>query len=358
MTEIKRKPLPDPKSAPKHQYEHDPQHSQDRANNPHDTLFKAIFSVPEYFAAFLRERLPPKVVACLTAGPPELLDKSFITAQREVHCDLLYRLPLNTARGRGKSGGKAKGDCLFVPLEHKSTPDSKVHLQMLGYQLLIWEQQASKGKAGRLELPPIIPLVVYNGRKPWHIPPRFPQQFKDCGAVGDMAREMADCSHLLTNLRRTPVDSLTRHPELWALLAILRGDPGGSKAEWRALLTRIANSMPLRDEPRIQRAVTEAILYVATNWSDNADYFLVQQLPTRGGEGERLVGTYTEQCMTQGKAESLIAIMQHRFGDLTEGNKAQVTQASPDDIEVWTLRALDAPSVDAVFNGDGKPRHH
>ena len=335
----------------------DPQDSQDRSSNPHDALFKAIFSVPEYFAAFLQEKLPPKVVACLAAGPPELVEGSFITTQREVHCDLLYRLPLSTGRG----------DQLFVPLEHKSTPDSRIHLQMLRYQLLIWERHAGKGERSvnkregrrkRLQLPPLIPLVVYNGRQPWRIPQHFPGQFKDCGAVSHMAAEMADFRHLFIDLRQTPLERLSRHPELWALLAILRGDPGGSKAERQALLTRIARQLPQRDIPRIQRAAIEAMLYVASNWGDYADDFLVQQIPAKSGGGERLVGKFAREWHSAGKAESLIDLMEHRFGDLTAGDKAQVTQASPDDLKVWTLRVLDAPSVDAVFNGSGKPQRH
>ena len=340
--------MSDSSSQPKREHQNEHEALPDRSSNPHDALFKAIFSVPEYFAAFLRERLPPKVVACLGAGSPELMDKSFITAQREVHCDLLYRLPLNTG----------KGDHLFVPLEHKSTPDSRIHLQMLRYQLLIWERHAGKAsqrQRRQLQLPPLIPLVVYNGRQPWRIPQHFPGQFKDCGAVSHMAAEMADFRHLFIDLRQTPLERLSRHPELWALLAILRGDPGGSKAERQALLTRIARQLPQRDIPRIQRAAIEAMLYVASNWGDYADDFLVQQIPAKSGGGERLVGKFAREWHSAGKAESLIDLMEHRFGDLTAGDKAQVTQASPDDLKVWTLRVLDAPSVDEVFNGKGKP---
>ena len=191
-----------------------------------------------------------------------------------------------------------------------------------------------------------------------------------------MAAKMAGFSHLFTDLRQTPVGRLTRHPELWALLAILRGDPGGSKASRQALLTRIAHQLPQRDIPRIQRAAIEAMLYLASNWGNNAHDFVFNHIPTESGEGEQPMTTPLirqwlnegkaeglAQGLLQGKAETLLTLMEQRFGDdLTQEARVQVTQASPDDLKEWTLRVLDAPSVDAVFNGksngDGKPQRH
>ena len=58
-------------------------------------------------------------------------------------------------------------------VEHKSTPDAEVVLQVLGYIVRIWrgyvrEGTGRDGRAARLKaLPPIIPLLVYSGSTPW-----------------------------------------------------------------------------------------------------------------------------------------------------------------------------------------------
>ena len=58
------------------------------------------------------------------------------------------------------------------------------------------------------------------------------------------------------------------------------------------------------------------------------------------------------QGMAQGKAEALTRLMEHRFnGDLTPELQQRITGASIEELEEWFARALDAQSVDAVFNG-------
>jgi len=48
-------------------------------------------------------------------------------------------------------------------IDHKSTDDSHVLIQMLGYIVRIWENAL----ANKQPLVPIVPWVLYNGVKPW-----------------------------------------------------------------------------------------------------------------------------------------------------------------------------------------------
>jgi hypothetical protein len=58
----------------------------------HDHLIKLLLGRPATAAAFLRERLPPGIVALMAPEPPELMPGSFFdSGRRSHHTDLLYR---------------------------------------------------------------------------------------------------------------------------------------------------------------------------------------------------------------------------------------------------------------------------
>ena len=54
---------------------------------------------------------------------------------------------------------------------------------------------------------------------------------------------------------------------------------------------------------------------------------------------------------TEGRADTLLRLMQRRFGPLDQGRIAQVRAATIAELDLWTDRLLDAPSSDDVFAG-------
>ncbi len=51
----------------------------------------------------------------------------------------------------------------------------------------------------------------------------------------------------------------------------------------------------------------------------------------------------------KGKAEMLTNLLQRRFGDLPKWAKEKIAQAKPAALEEWSLRILDAPTLDSVL---------
>ncbi len=131
-------------------------------DNPHDKFFKEVFGQPDIAADFIANYLPAEVVAELDLSAPELVKDSFIDAKLQEHfSDLLYKVKLR--------GAKTEAFIFFL-LEHKSTPDAWVALQILRYLLEIWEQEKL---AGAKKLPPIFPVVFYHGNSKWRFPVNF-----------------------------------------------------------------------------------------------------------------------------------------------------------------------------------------
>jgi len=123
--------------------------------NPHDRFFKETFSRIEVARDFVTSALPSEVLARLDLDTPELSKDSYVDERlRSSYSDLLYRVTL---------AGDAGDGLVYLLMEHKSAPDRTTAFQLLRYVVRIWEQRLHQNR----KLCPIIPLVVYHGRRKW-----------------------------------------------------------------------------------------------------------------------------------------------------------------------------------------------
>lgn len=129
--------------------------------NPHDRFFKEVFGRPETARDFLTNYLPPNAAEALDLLNLELVKDSFVDSKlQEYFSDLLYRVGLK----------RGEGAFVYVLFEHKSAPDEWVAFQLLRYMVRIWEAELEK-KVRKLR--PIVPLVLYHGRRKWEVDRSF-----------------------------------------------------------------------------------------------------------------------------------------------------------------------------------------
>ena len=163
-------------------------------SNPHDKLFKATFGRPEVAADWLMHYLPPEVAAELDLRAPQLQKDSFIDpALREHFSDLLYRVPFKADSGRGQEV------FVYTLFEHKSAPEWLVAYQVLRYEVMAWEPLARAAKRRGGKLPPILPIVIYHGRRRWNVPLNFGGLIEWGGAEA-LRRYVPEFHYLLLDL--------------------------------------------------------------------------------------------------------------------------------------------------------------
>ena len=142
-------------------------------SNIHDAFFKQILSDSELANTFLREHLPSGVTGLLGPEPPEIVAGSFVDEElRQHHSDLLFRVHL-------KVGQNAFA---YILVEHKSSPDSAVGLQLLRYIVRIlvkWHKENGE----RLPLPPVLALVMHQGPGDWTFSSEFVDLFSPVPAA-------------------------------------------------------------------------------------------------------------------------------------------------------------------------------
>ncbi len=126
--------------------------------NPHDRLFKEIWSSTEVVKDFIRYYMPKDVSALIDTEQTEICKDSFVREDlKEYYSDILYRVMLNS----GQQG------YLYFLFEHKSYPDKYVPLQLLGYGTDIWRLHLKQETGRTKHLPVIIPILIYHGREKW-----------------------------------------------------------------------------------------------------------------------------------------------------------------------------------------------
>ena len=129
--------------------------------NPHDKLFRAVWSNPENAAGFLKHYLPENVLQVLDLSSLETAKDSFIEKElKDYYSDILYKVML-----AGKPD-HVRG-YIYVLFEHKSYFDKNVHLQLLQYMIKIWQQFIKKQGKKKEALPIIIPILICHGQQSW-----------------------------------------------------------------------------------------------------------------------------------------------------------------------------------------------
>lgn len=164
-------------------------------HRPHDSLFRAVFSDPAAAVGFLRANLPESVSAGLRWSTLALRNNTFIDDElRDSESDLLFAIDWQSGRPAW----------LYVLLEHQSTPSHWMRFRLLKYCCRIWDRDRSQCPK-EPELRPIVPLVLYQGARPW----KYSSEFSDLFAEG--MREwpwLPHFQHLLIDQSVAAVDAI------------------------------------------------------------------------------------------------------------------------------------------------------
>ena len=136
---------------------------------PHDKFFRSTFGQVKVASDFLSNYLPKDLINIIDMNTLEPQKESFLDENlKEEFSDLLFRVCINN-----------KESYIYLLFEHKSYKDRMIIFQVLKYMLNIWESkiQADKDErkelreanSGEIELPIILPLVVYHDKGEWNI---------------------------------------------------------------------------------------------------------------------------------------------------------------------------------------------
>lgn len=328
---------------------------------PHDTLFKNAFADPQAALALVEPSLPRALVALieeveLTAGATELQGPEGATS----FCDLVFEFKI-------KSQEQYPALLVHLNLEHQSKVEQGMIYRCLAYagNLL---HRFMLDRADKSLAPAVLSVVVSNAEERWDAPTNLAQTYALRGELADQLTPMLT-QHSYAVIDLFELSDKERKDRAWAAwqrlaLLLLRK---GREEEVVAVLTA---NRPLVEEvskmPEGQARLNLSLWYVsAVNKHESVNPKAVNAaLASAGSESSRHARANWEayeaglraegraEGEEKGQADMLIAMLEIRFGEVTEAQRARVLAAGSDQLKAWLPRALQADSVEAAL-GEG-----
>jgi len=142
----------------------------------HDSGYKKLFSNRTIFRQLIETFVHEDWVQEIDFTQAETLDKSFISDHyKETESDLIYRV-----RFKGKEA------YLVILLEFQSSVDRFMALRVLNYLTNFYMDYVKSSEKVK-QLPPVFPVVLYNGDDPWTAPVKLETLIQNHHLLGDYA---------------------------------------------------------------------------------------------------------------------------------------------------------------------------
>ncbi|CAM3443932.1 Rpn family recombination-promoting nuclease/putative transposase [Halomonas lysinitropha] len=317
------------------------------ASNHHDTGYKELFSHPEFVQQLIEGFAPSEIAGLMDFSTLKQHSGHYITPMFEEKIeDVVWSVEVTWE-------GVKQEVYLYILLEFQSAIDRTMPLRLMHYVACFYsELLKQKVTTPGQGLPPILPIVLYNGSAPWTAqqdiyamvqpePPGFLRVYQphlryyliDEGRYTDEQ----------LGLRQTPLSgvfSVENAGESWAALqqavdrvvAIIQADP--HKARTDRIITRWLKR-------HLQWLGAEVNLDQLESLVEDKD-MLAENLENLVKK-ERLEGRQEEALRILSKQIGL------KFGELPEWAEQRLEQATPEQLEDWSSDILTANSLDELF---------
>lgn len=321
----------------------------------HDACYKTLFSTPELVRDLLRDFVSGDWMRTLDFDTLERRSGTYVTdAFRQHASDMVWRI---------QAGGEWV--YLYLLIEFQSTVDRQMAIRMTNYVTCL-DLELIRGQnmldGGRL--PPVLPVVIYNGEGRWtattdiaDLSPRLP---------GELSGYQPRCKYLLVDASRYSDEELARLDNLVA--AVFRFENATSEETLldtvRWLRRRVADNPVLSNTfvrwlkdvgSRHRHAgldftnvhnLMEAEMSLSTNiarWKANYRLEGLQEGRLEGLQEGRQEG------LQQGQAMMLRSMLAKRFGPLPAELETRLNGASAEQLQAWGERLLSAQHLADVF---------
>lgn len=327
----------------------------------HDTRYRDLFShvdmVRALFMGILQACVDDDTVLPSTRtfdwDEAQMLQSGFVSDDlQQRHSDCVWRIPYRDAGAV----------YMLLLLEHQSQVDFHMALRVLVYTGLLYQSLIKQGQITRHDVyPPILPVVIYSGLRPWSAATALADQFAPTSALQHLQPAM---SYILLDegvlLRRKKL------PRYNPATLLFRLEHCADIEEFEDLVQTIGRRLHRHRYTELRRSFVSWLK--ATLWPrlvEDVDIGHIQSLQELSimliEEKPRFSEQWRKQGLEQGREEGreqgiqigqatvLKRQLMRRFGALDPALHARIDAATPTQLETWSLNVLDARALDDVF---------
>ena len=192
-----------------------PRKARPRPPRSRDSAYKRLFSHKDLVADLIRGYVDPGLADRFNLDSLERCNGSYISQDlRGRENDIVWRV-------------KVKDEWVYVYLllEFQSTVDHFMAVRLLGYIALLWQDLiAAKEISQDGTLPPVLPIVLYNGDRPWSAPTCLREHI--ASPIDLLAKFQPDLRYLFLDENRAPTADGLAVRNLVAAVFALEQTPG------------------------------------------------------------------------------------------------------------------------------------
>ena len=256
-------------------------------HQPHDRLFRAVFSDAGEAASLLRNALPDTIRSSFDWTTLSQRDGTFIDEElRESQTDLLYQVE-HTETGQPMS--------VYVLLEHQSSPDPLMRLRMLRYCCRIWEDDL-RSEPERRELRPIVPIVFYQGARGWTYSTEFADLFPETARAWPWIPRFA---HVLLDQTTLAPEAVAGNVKTRIVQLLMMAAFG----HWAPEALRLAAELASLPEAGGESNLDLFLLYLTTTQENEGIDTFKETMQHHGIDIGGKLMTYAQEMLEKGRAE-------------------------------------------------------
>ncbi len=311
-----------------------------KKGNSHDHRYKMIFSDPVMVESLLREFTPKKFVADLDFSSLTRIACTYNAENGiERSNDMVWRI------------GLKNGSSLYIAvmLEFQSTQHKWMPVRILTYTALLLSDLINQPDIGDT-LPPILPIVLYNGKTPWKVPIDVGSMFTSLPE--NMNIHCPRQQYLLLDEGRIPEDRLNRSKE--PVSDVIKMERACTPAQIKEVVDRL-NNLTDHKYHSIKKIISAWICQIVKSSGFIKDIPELQDLQEVGAMLAKNIANWEEnwkeQYIDQGRGLLLRDLLEDRFGSLPDSVTSYIDKTSDSEaLRKFALFATQAQSLQAVID--------
>lgn len=318
----------------------------------HDTGYKELFSHPEFVHQLIEGFAPAEIAGLMNFNTLKKHSGHFITPLFEEKIeDVVWSVEINWQ-------GVKQEVFLYILLEFQSAVDRTMPIRLMHYVAcfysdLLKQKVITPGQG----LPPVFPVVLYNGSKPWTAPldiyqmvqpepPSFLQVYQP--HLRYYLIDEGRYTNEELGLRQTPLSgvfSVENAGESWEALqnavdrivAIIQADPDKNQID--RIITRWLKRHLHRLGAEVNLARLDSLMEDKNMLAENLENLVKK---------ERLEGR--QEGRLEEAREVVRTQLNFKFGEVPEWVELQLAQADHDQLKGWMRDVLFANNLNDMFN--------
>jgi len=316
----------------------------------HDHSYKQLFSHAELVRDLLTGFVQEAWIDDLDLSTLEKTNGSYVSDDlREREDDTIWRVRC-----------RDEWIYVYILIEFQSTVDRFMAVRLMTYIGLLYQDLIrTDALLDNGKLPPVLPLVLYNGKQRWSSTTSVQDLIQQ--VPGGLSKYRPTLTYLLLDESRHDMQGVSADN---LVAAIFRLEQSDHPADVQALVQALIQWLKAPEQTSLRRAfavwIRRVLLPVRLPGQTLPEISDLTEVDTMLAERVK-EWTYEwkqegieqgrEEGMQKGEAGILLRLMRMKFGDLDTETLVRIESADADQLLIWSEHILSAKTVEEIFRG-------